>query len=375
MHSLVKQLVIRYTALLVGMTFVVSSLFLVMRPASANVQNDVIAGGANSFNELRAACLANVGNTQGIFQSFGIGNCDSALQGMVEGRVTSDNKVYIGDQLVATNAVSAGRQRLSASDTPIAGGAAYRRAPSVSFNSSSLKAFVRMENGVFKYAIITSCGNPVNGTPNTPPPPPPPVVVQETPNFDIVKDVRIQGEQAWQQNVVAQPNQKLEYRIVVRNTGETVLTNVVIRDAIPTQVQYQSGSIRINGQSRTGNIADGFNVGNIGVGKSLELVFVVTVKAETEACGTNYFTNIAFAKPGDLPEESDNATTQVCKPQTPPPPPPPPTPVTPVAATTPTKQLPATGGVGSAAGIFTVTTILGTAYYRLRGFYEQLLNK
>jgi hypothetical protein len=71
--------------------------------------------------------------------------------------------------LVATNAMTAGRQNISGSTKMANGGTVYfMRPPSVSFKSSSLPAYVVMNNGRFSYAIIASCGNPVKATPVTP---------------------------------------------------------------------------------------------------------------------------------------------------------------------------------------------------------------
>ena len=68
--------------------------------------------------------------------------------------------------LVATNAMTAGRQSMPGSTRATSGGTVlYTRPPSVSFQSSSLPAFVVMDNGRFDFAIIASCGNPVIASP------------------------------------------------------------------------------------------------------------------------------------------------------------------------------------------------------------------
>jgi hypothetical protein len=132
-----------------------------------------------------------------IYSNFGITSRDMSnlSSAAVEGVVTNNNNVWIHRSsglcpdvdtdtlsahnqqavrdnpnlcLVATNAMTAGRQFMPGSTKYSNGGTTfYMRPPSVSFQSSSLPAFVVMDNSRFSYAIITSCGNPVKATPVT----------------------------------------------------------------------------------------------------------------------------------------------------------------------------------------------------------------
>lgn len=77
--------------------------------------------------------------------------------------------------MVATGALTGGRQDISGSTREDVGGTVFFvRPPSVSFASSPLSAFVVMVNGQFKFAIIASCGNAVKATPVAPAPKPAP---------------------------------------------------------------------------------------------------------------------------------------------------------------------------------------------------------
>ncbi len=90
------------------------------------------------------------------------------------GYVTKSGDVYVGNTLVATNAITAGRSWISGSQTASNGGTTYYvRKPSVSFVSNSIPAYVVMVNGQFKFALLTACGNPVIATPVKKPCPPP----------------------------------------------------------------------------------------------------------------------------------------------------------------------------------------------------------
>jgi hypothetical protein len=132
--------------------------------------NAVISCGALSINELQSKYNNNQ-SVQNIYNAFGISgndmhNMDATA---VAGTVTLGGRVIVNGHTVANKAETAGRQAMAGShsedfnDTVF-----YRRTPSASFASSSLPAFVVMDkNGRFDFAIIASCGNPVNAHPTT----------------------------------------------------------------------------------------------------------------------------------------------------------------------------------------------------------------
>ncbi len=156
--------------------------------------NAVINCGALDLNELENR--SSQSGVAQIYSSFGISMQDinNMRNTAVEGVVTNKNNVWIHRSsglcpntdnsslstsnqqavqnnpnlcLVATNAMTAGRQNISGSVTTTSGEVTFfKRPPSVSFASSSLPAFVVMDsNHQFSFAIIASCGNPVTATP------------------------------------------------------------------------------------------------------------------------------------------------------------------------------------------------------------------
>jgi len=93
---------------------------------------------------------------------------------------------HSGD-VVATGAITAGRLNMAGS-TKVTNGSTtfYVRTPNISFTKDSLDAFVVMKNGVFQFAILSSCGNPVVAKPVQPKPAPKPqVAAPMCTNFDI----------------------------------------------------------------------------------------------------------------------------------------------------------------------------------------------
>lgn len=174
-----KRIRKRLLALSATGLFAASILFMPAAQAAAERDcddNAIIRCGALTETELHQKCWENQAGVIAIFREFGIKNCDM-LDGLEEGRVTGDNKVYVGNELVATDAFTAGRHNLPGS-TPVASGIAFKRPPGVSFvdPNGSLRALVKRDGKVFRFGVITSCGNPVMATPVAPPiaPPTPP---------------------------------------------------------------------------------------------------------------------------------------------------------------------------------------------------------
>lgn len=105
-----------------------------------------------------------------VYAAFGISKAD--VTGMVNGVVWKNGNVTVGNTtIVATNARDAAR---NLGGTPIAGTQGAAITSTSTFGDEGQKAMIKMVNGEFKFAIITSCGNPVVATPKKPPVPPKP---------------------------------------------------------------------------------------------------------------------------------------------------------------------------------------------------------
>jgi hypothetical protein len=147
--------------------------------------NAVIFCGAGSVNQLINKFDNGDGHNSAasihdIFSFFGVSAADvhSMANSGVEvhaGNVTRSGDVFDGSgHLVATNALTAGRQDMAGSTRQMANGTVFFvRPPSVSFVSSPLRAFVVMQNGRFAFAVLASCGNVVKATPTLTPKPTP----------------------------------------------------------------------------------------------------------------------------------------------------------------------------------------------------------
>jgi hypothetical protein len=145
-----------------------------------NDGNAVLNCGAQTPAEVKSKYNATPA-ARSVYHYFNISSVDvDNLHSMaVEGRVTQGGRVLVGNKEVANNAVTAGMAQMGNDQKVTKNGTTfYVRQPSVSFQSSSLPAFVMMKNGQFDFAIIASCGNPVKATPvSQPTPAPTPAVV------------------------------------------------------------------------------------------------------------------------------------------------------------------------------------------------------
>ncbi|HEY2004498.1 MAG TPA: hypothetical protein VGH44_05295 [Candidatus Saccharimonadia bacterium] len=170
---------------LAGAAAIVMGLMLPMSASAAESQNcdanAVIWCGATTVSTLQSRYAHGDGHNsassiQHIYAWFGI--TSGAINGMSSdaqnGTVTKSGDVFVGNQLVATGAVTGGRQNIAGSTQESWGGTTFfARKPSVSFLDNSLSAFVVMKNGQFQFAVMKSCGNAVKATPMSKPSPSP----------------------------------------------------------------------------------------------------------------------------------------------------------------------------------------------------------
>jgi hypothetical protein len=153
---------------------------LILSPAASAItiggpsdcdSNAIISCGAHSTGALKDAYNSSA-YVRKVYAYFGISSADIANLAStdVAGSVTSGGAVLVNGQTVANNAVTGGRQNIAGStQVNFQGITFFKRPPSVSFQQSSLPAFVSMKNGVFQFAVIASCGNAVMAHPTSAP--------------------------------------------------------------------------------------------------------------------------------------------------------------------------------------------------------------
>lgn len=137
----------------------------------------------------------------------------------------------------------------------------------------------------------------------------------------LVLDKKVSNGVSWVEQNTANFGDTISYRIIVRNTGNTPLSNVILKDALPMFVNYVNGSTKIDGVA-TGdsiNTANGLALGSIAAGAEK----TITLQGKIVGCaplGQSNLLNTAFGRADSVTEISDSATTilTVMAPVTPP---------------------------------------------------------
>ena len=138
--------------------------------------NSIIKCGGVTSAELASKYTKNdTGDLPAIYQNYGLtANEMTHADTMAKmGEVRKDGTVVVNGEVVATDATSIGRQNIFSGSTTksIGGKTFYDTPPSRSFARDSIVAYVFFnQDGTFKAAVLTSCGNPVTGKPKPKPP-------------------------------------------------------------------------------------------------------------------------------------------------------------------------------------------------------------
>lgn len=190
----------------------------------------------------------------------------------------------------------------------------------------------------------------------------------------INKQVKIEGtNNAWQAAIDAAPGQTVAYLITIKNEGNTSLTNVMVRDAMPPRMDFVEGSAVLRNSNFPNGTAlsdlliqGGVNVGNYAPGGVGYVRFTAVVPAAVDRCMDNYrFNNAGIVRPEGMGDFSNYAEVIVDYPCVVPPVTPPVTP--PVVITGKGNEpLPTSGPAEAAAGAAGVTAIGGVSYAWLR---------
>lgn len=190
--------------------------------------NAVVYGGA--FSKAELISKINNGDTRHndlkqVFYNENRGISEAGINSSVDGVVKKDGTVWVGGSQVATGVFSSGRSYIPGSTHD---GTLWMRPPSVSFLSSQLDAFVLMEGGTFKAAIIKSCGNPIK------------ILAAPFPQvFKRVKNERtgIESDADTQATALAvREGDKVTYTNTVTNQGTASALNVNVKDILPAGV-------------------------------------------------------------------------------------------------------------------------------------------
>lgn len=260
---------------------------------------------------------------QNIYSYFGITAADiSSMQTKaVAGSVTKSGDVLVNGKVVATNAITAGRQTIPGSTAVTYHGTTfYKRPPSVSFLANSLSAFVVMNNNRFSFAILSSCGNSIVATPiaPTPKPKPAPTPKPTTPNYTITKQVALNGTNNYTNDVIVHPNTTVDYRVEIKSTGSADVTNLLAKDVMPSGDVYNQNSLTLNGKKESSSQAIDFFTSGLSLGTLapnatdvFQYSAVAGANQNNSNCTNETLPNVASMQASNLPNENSTATVSV----------------------------------------------------------------
>ncbi len=135
--------------------------------------------------------------------------------------------------------------------------------------------------------------------------------IPQTSTLTIDKKMRnvTRGEYTWSDSVQANPRQTLATQLIVANTGSVIVNNVIVRDALPNKLIYNSGSTRVDGAyAADGIVSGGINIGSLAAGQSKTIYFEANADIEVSfPRGTTNLVNAGFAKADNASEVQDSA--------------------------------------------------------------------
>lgn len=148
----------------------------------------IIECGVQSSSQLQTSYNKSA-YVRAVYSYFTISSTDMANIGAtaVKGIVYKDGTVKVNGKLVATKARTAARKQVVKTDIKRTSGSNvfYTRYLTAGWSHTSGSAYVVMKNGVFDYAVLASCGNPIVATAIKPKPTPvatPPTTSTTTPS-------------------------------------------------------------------------------------------------------------------------------------------------------------------------------------------------
>ena len=191
------------------------------------------------------------------------------------------------------------------------------------------------------------------------------VKIHKSVTAKLAKTVRLKGAKGWNESVEAKIGDEVEFQIEYVNLTSAQVNNVMIRDVLPTNLEYvKDSTVLYNSNYQNGTkvventlTTSGINIGSYGVNGNAYVRFTAKVVNKSLACGNNQLVNWASSTV-DSKVTKDDASVMVkrdddkCHEQ-----PTPPTPPTPPVI----PQTGATEVTAIALGAGSVVTVAGYA--------------
>ena len=127
------------------------------------------------------------------------------------------------------------------------------------------------------------------------------VKIHKSVTAKLAKTVRIKGAKGWNESVEAKIGDEVEFQIEYVNLTSEQVNNVMIRDVLPTNLEYvKDSTVLYNSNYQNGTkvventlTTSGINIGSYGVNGNAYVRFTAKVVNKSLACGNNQLVNWA----------------------------------------------------------------------------------
>jgi hypothetical protein len=128
--------------------------------------------------------------------------------------------------------------------------------------------------------------------------------------ISVTKKVKREGSSTYYNSLNVSPGELLTYSIEVEAEDED-LEDVFVRDELSSRIIYKR-NLKVDGDSVSGDIEDGIDIGDIDEGESKTITFDVEVASKSDfLIGTTSITNVANVSADNASSNTDTATINV----------------------------------------------------------------
>lgn len=145
------------------------------------------------------------------------------------------------------------------------------------------------------------------------------VIVQENPELQLTKEVKVKGTDGWKKEVTTKPGTRVQWRLGTKNISNYTLNKVNVRDVLPAHLTVVPGSVRLidANQDTVQNDAPlfggGLGLGTYPSGGIRYIIFDTTTQGDFSECSVR-LRNYAYAKSQQTPtEDQDSSVVTIVK--------------------------------------------------------------
>jgi hypothetical protein len=109
----------------------------------------------------------------------------------------------------------------------------------------------------------------------------------------VAVSVLARAEGDYKKNVIAQPEDTIDFLVVVASSSDKRIDNITLDNILPNDIEYK-GNLKINGIPFTGNVLAGLGLGSLSPNESKHITFEAKVADKDEFdTGTTYLSNVS----------------------------------------------------------------------------------